>query len=95
MVDTWKMAETKFHHAETLLQIYDVPDKGKLQHMYYTGEYLTFGTVKMNTHNSDVVLFCDLVKDGLFKLIPYLEDQSETPGLCIPVRRIRETSFNL
>jgi hypothetical protein len=94
MVDTWKMAETAFYHAETLLKIYEIPDEGKLQHRFYTAEYLTVGAVNMNACNSDVVLFHDLVKDGLFKLIPHLDCPTQRSGLWLPVANIREIYFN-
>lgn len=66
------MTETAFYHAETLLKIYEIPDERKLQHNFYTAEYFTVGAVNMNACNSDVILFHDLVKDGLFRLIPYI-----------------------
>jgi hypothetical protein len=77
MVDTWKTGlsgTTKFYNAATLLEIYEVPSEDKLQHHYYTAEYLTIGSVKLNETNSHVVLLENMIRDGLYNLAPHLSD---------------------
>jgi hypothetical protein len=89
MVDTWKTGlsgTTTFYNAATLLEIYEVPSEDKLQHHYYTAEYLTIGSVKLNETNSHVVLLENMIRDGLYNLAPHLSDRK---GLWIPVNDIR------
>jgi hypothetical protein len=89
MVDTWKTGlsgTTTFYNAATLLEIYEVPSEDKLKHHYYTAEYLTIGSVKLNETNSHVVVLEDLTRDGLYNLAPHLWDKK---GLWIPVNDIR------
>lgn len=89
MVDTWKsglLSTATFYKAATLLEIYEVPSEHKLQHHYYTAEYLTIGSVKLNEVNSRVLTLESLIRDGLYHLAPHLRDRE---GLWIPVNDIR------
>jgi hypothetical protein len=88
MVDTRKgaLSGTTFYNAKTLLEIYEIPSEDKLQHRFYTAEYLTLGSVKLNETNSHVVLLEHLIRDGLYNLAPHLRARE---GLCIPVNDIR------
>jgi hypothetical protein len=75
MVDTWKtglLGTTTFYNATTLVEVYEVPSEDKLQHYYYTAEYLTLGSVKLNEINSHAVPLEHLIRDGLFNLAPHL-----------------------
>jgi hypothetical protein len=77
MVDTWKtglLGTTTFYNAATLLEVYEVPSKDKLQHHYYTAEYLTLGSVKLNDINLHALPLEHLISDGLFNLAPHLTD---------------------
>jgi hypothetical protein len=80
-VDPRKMAKITFYHSSFLQKIYTLPDEGKLQHKYYTVEYLAVGAVKLNECNSHVMLFHNLVRDGLYKLFPHLDHPDKKSGL--------------
>jgi hypothetical protein len=81
MVDTWKMSEQTFYHAETLLKLYKIPDEGpRLVHRYYAAEFLTTGQLTLSQgHNSDEVPFVSLANSGLYDLVPHLS-RYDTPG---------------
>jgi hypothetical protein len=77
MVDTSKtglLGTTTFYNAATLLEVYEVPSEDKLQHHYYTAEYLTLSFVELNEINSYAVPLEHLIRDGLFNLTPHLTD---------------------
>jgi hypothetical protein len=96
ILDTWKMDTKMFYHAETLLSLYSVPDDGKLQHRYYTAEFLSIGTLKLSPgHGSDVVSFSKMVESGLYDLVPHLRPGCGKAQLCIPVPNIRAMYFNI
>lgn len=89
MVDTWKTGisgNITFYNAAALLEIYEVPNEGHLQHGYYTAEFLTIGSVRLGDANSHVVPFKQLTRDGLYSLAPHLWKRG---GLWIPVNDIR------
>ena|ERR1700727_214473 len=77
MVDTWKaglLGTTTFYNAATLREVYEVLSEDKPQHHYYTAEYLTLGSVKLNEINSHAVPLEHLIRGGLFNLAPHLTD---------------------
>jgi hypothetical protein len=95
ILDTWKMGAETFYHAESLLDLYSVPNEGKLRHHYYTAEFLSKGALNLSPgHSSDVVSFSNMVDSGLYNLVPHLRPGCE-PQLCIPVSNIRATYFNI
>lgn len=96
ILDTWKMGTEMFYHAETLLGLYSVPDKGKLLHRYYTAEFLSFGALNLSPgHGSDIVSFSKMVEFGLYDLVPHLRPGCGKAQLWIPVSNIREMYFNV
>lgn len=95
MIDTWKMGDKSFFHAETLLKIFLMQDEGKLRHKYYTAEFLLVEEVALSPgHNSCTVSFLELVRSGLYELVPHLRPQDNVAELCKAVSNIREHYFN-
>lgn len=96
ILDTWKMGTEMFYHAETLLGLYSVPNEGKLQHRYYTAEFLSIGTLNLSPgHGSDVVSFSEMVDFGLYDLVPHLRPACGKAQLWIPVSNIRAMYFTI
>lgn len=96
ILDTWKMGTEMFYHAETLLGLYSVPDEDKLQHRYYTAEFLSIGTLKLSPgHGSDIVSFSEMEESGLYDLVPHLRPGCGKAQLWIPVSNIRAMYFNM
>ncbi len=94
MIDTSNMGAETFYHAETLLKLYSIPDEGKLQHHYYTAEFLSTGALTLSPgYGSDAVSFSKLVDFGLYDLVPHLRPGSGKALLYIAVSDIRAMYF--
>lgn len=90
------MRTEMFYHAETFLGLYSVPNKDKLQHRYYTAEFLSMGTLKLSPgHDSDVVSFSKMVESGLYDLVPHLRPGCGKAQLWIPVSDMRAIYFHI
>ena len=90
VLDTSKIEKCSFFAASDLLEIYRVPDEGKLAHRYYTTEYLYHGGLFVHGSSSTVSL--NLLREhGLFSLLPELDDHRFKPLLCKTVENLRLT----
>ncbi|KAF4630259.1 hypothetical protein G7Y89_g7874 [Cudoniella acicularis] len=91
MIDTWHTPSSEFYHAATLVRLFKVPDSGKLQHRFFTAEYLTIGDLHLNEGNSYTIPFSAIIAPKVKQSIPELA--KEGGKLWLPVAHMRECNF--
>jgi hypothetical protein len=75
-----------------LLEAYDIPSEGKLQHGFHHGEYLSQGQMNILEGVMTAFTLQDLQNSGLYDFSPDLidlSDESGTIGLFNPVFQLR------
>lgn len=73
-----------------LLSVYDIPSRGR---DHYHAEYLAHSMVKVSGRSLSVIAFKDLIGDGLFELLPELDDKIGRVLLAKRVTQLRSAYF--
>lgn len=89
-LDTSLIDTSDFFGASELLRAYDIANEGKLRHEYYTTEYLLHGKLDIEG-SSRTVSLSELRKEGLFDLMPELDDEQRKPKLWSGVNELRKS----
>lgn len=91
VLDTSLIGDTsRFIRASELLSSYMIEDNRKLPHKYFTTEYILYGGLNIEG-SSRTVSLSELRGEGLFDLIPELDDEDKKPQLWLRVDELRRS----
>ena len=90
VLDTSRFNTSTFFPAPRLIQEFDLSASSDVVHEYHTTTYLAHGSLNVRNCSSTMSLAC-LRDNGLFDLMPALDDESSKQRLFSRVQDLRQT----
>ncbi len=94
VLDTSSLSTSSFFAAPELIRLYGIPSSNGMRHEYHDNEYLFHGKLNVKRISSTITL-ARLREEGLFNLIPELDEEAHKTHLFLRVRDLRRSLFNI